>query len=100
MEQVNNQVYSLYFLSVMIRYVQLFAVGKAVLSRRKELETYIFLLVPTVISISFNLDDKIFTMMVKSTKKVDELIIRLMEQKKLKISLLDFEEEPAKKGVF
>ncbi|RKO72756.1 hypothetical protein D7322_04775 [Sphingobacterium puteale] len=84
----------------MIPYVQLFVVGRGILLRRKELETYIFLLVPTVISISFNLDDKVFTMMVKSTKKVDELIIRLMEQKKLKISLLDFEEEPAKKGVF
>lgn len=81
-------------------YMQLFAVGRGILLRRKELETYIFLLVPTVISISFNLDDKVFTMMVKSTKKVDELIIRLMEQKKLKISLLNFEEEPAQKSVF
>lgn len=64
------------------------------LLRRKELETYIFLLVPTVISISFDLDDKLFTMVVKSTKKVDELILRLMEQKQLKISLLDFMERP------
>jgi len=78
----------------MMRYIQLFAVGRGVLSRRKELETYIFLLVPTVISISFDLDDKLFTMVVKSTKKVDELILRLMEQKQLKISLLDFMERP------
>lgn len=77
-----------------MRYIQLFAVGRGVLLRRKELETYIFLLVPTVISISFNLDDKLFTMVVKSTKKVDELILRLMEQKQLKISLLDFMERP------
>ncbi len=77
-----------------MRYIQLFAVGRGVLSRRKELETYIFLLVPTVISISFDLDDKLFTMVVKSTKKVDELILRLMEQKQLKISLLDFMERP------
>ncbi|MCS4224107.1 hypothetical protein OHD16_16470 [Sphingobacterium sp. ML3W] len=78
----------------MMRYIQLFAVGRGVLLRRKELETYIFLLVPTVISISFDLDDKLFTMVVKSTKKVDELILRLMEQKQLKISLLDFMERP------
>ncbi|GAA4169555.1 MULTISPECIES: hypothetical protein [Sphingobacterium] len=78
----------------MMRYIQLFAVGRGVLSRRKELETHIFLLVPTVISISFDLDDKLFTMVVKSTKKVDELILRLMEQKQLKISLLDFMERP------
>jgi len=77
-----------------MRYIQLFAVGRGVLLRRKELETYIFLLVPTVISISFDLDDKLFTMVVKSTKKVDELILRLMEQKQLKISLLDFMERP------
>ncbi|RKE56508.1 hypothetical protein DFQ12_1373 [Sphingobacterium detergens] len=77
-----------------MRYIQLFAVGRGVLSRRKELETHIFLLVPTVISISFDLDDKLFTMVVKSTKKVDELILRLMEQKQLKISLLDFMERP------
>ncbi|ULT24312.1 hypothetical protein KUH03_35690 [Sphingobacterium sp. E70] len=53
----------------MMRYIQLFAVGRGVLSRRKELETHIFLLVPTVISISFDLDDKLFTMVVKSTKR-------------------------------
>lgn len=77
-----------------MRYIQLFAVGRGVLLRRKELETYIFSLVPTVISISFDLDDKLFTMVVKSTKKVDELILRWMEQKQLKISLLDFMERP------
>ncbi|VTR53551.1 Uncharacterised protein [Sphingobacterium thalpophilum] len=92
MEQVNNQVYSLYFLSVMIRYVQLFAVGKAVLSRRKELETYIFLLVPGVISISFDLNDKLFTMAVQSSKRIDELVLRLVEQKQLKIKLIDLME--------
>jgi len=54
---------------------------------------------PTVISISFDLDDKLFTMVVKSTKKVDELILRLMEQKTVEDKSFRFYGETSVKRV-